>query len=83
MKHIFKSIFEVVYFALRGTAEMFGMFFFFVCIVGRTANGEWELSNLINVSVSKNGVFITILLIVMLFVLGGAYKKDLDNTLSD
>ena len=79
MKRIIKKIFEVVYFALRGTAEMFGMFFFFVYIIGRTANGEWALGNLINGSVSKNGVFLTIMLFIVMFALGGVYKSEIDN----
>lgn len=78
-KNILKSICKVVYYAGRGTAEMFGMFFFFICIAGRTSNGEWALGSMINGSITKNGVFYTVLLLLMLFALGGIYKYEIDK----
>ena len=77
-----KRILHAVICSARGTAELVGFLVFFLYLVGRTATGEWALAEMIDISVGKNGVVLTVILMVTLFTLGLFYKCVMDNDLN-
>ena len=81
LKQIFKNVVKYIVLTIRGTAECIGMLVMFVYIAGKTVTGEWALGSLINGSISSNGIPLTVMLIFVMFLLGGVYKNEFDKEL--
>lgn len=66
---------RVILYSIRGTAELIGIMVFLSYLIGIAPNGKWALYNFLNVSISKNGLLLTVMLLLFMFLLGAIYKS--------